>query len=202
MFPLYFFDVETYSSAIPRFAGLHPYERCVFQYSCHHLDEKGDCQHFEYLHTNPSEPRLPLLMALLDHIGDRGSVVVYNLSFEKGVLQQLAAAYPAYAPRIANIIDRLWDLQVIFKKAYFHPGFQGSYSLKKVLPVMVPPLSYEDLAIQSGSDAPLVWEGLLECEDEQQRLEMIDQLKQYCQLDTLGMVEIYRVLQQSLTDRQ
>lgn len=201
VFPLYFFDVETHSSAIPRFARLHPYERCVFQYSCHRLDGEGDCQHFEYLHTNASEPRLPLLMALLEHIGDRGSVVVYNLSFEKGVLQQLAAAYPAYAPQINNIIDRLWDLQVIFKKAYFHPGFQGSYSLKKVLPVIVPHLSYDDLAIQSGNDAPLVWEGLLECEDEQQRLAMIEQLRQYCQLDTWGMVEIYRVLRQTLADK-
>ncbi|MEB3160784.1 MAG: DUF2779 domain-containing protein [Synechocystis sp.] len=200
-YPLYFFDVETYSSAIPRFAGLHPYERCVFQYSCHRLDQDGHCQHFEYLHTENSDPRLPLLMALLDHLGDRGSVVVYNLSFEKGVLQQLAATYPAYATPLHRIIDRLWDLQIIFKKAYFHPGFQGSCSLKKVLPVLVPGLSHGNLAIQSGNDAPLVWAGLLECTEDQPRLAMIDQLRQYCQLDTWGMVEIYRVLQRELRDQ-
>lgn len=198
VYPLYFFDVETHSSAIPRFAGLHPYERCVFQFSCHRLDADGHCQHFEYLHSQPSDPRLPLLMALLAHIGDQGSVVVYNLSFERGVLQQLAVAYPTYAPQINRIIDRLWDLQVVFKKAYIHPGFQGSCSLKKVLPVLVPELSHQDLAIQTGSDAPLVWERLLDCDNEPERQEMIDQLRQYCRLDTLGMVEIYRVLRQLL----
>ncbi len=198
-YPLYFFDVETYSSAIPRFAGLHPYERCVFQYSCHRLNSDGSLEYFQYLHTEESDPRLPLLMSLLGHIGDRGSVVVYNHSFERGVLQQLAASYPNYGTRINNIIDRLWDLQVVFKKAYFHPGFHGSHSLKKVLPVLVPSLSHQNLAIKSGSEAPLVWEGLLECEEPEKRMEMIKQLREYCCLDTLGMVEIYRVLQRELT---
>lgn len=197
--PLYFFDVETYSSAIPRFAGLHPYERCIFQYSCHRLNLDGSLEHFEYLHTEDSDPRLPLLISLLEHIGDRGSVVVYNQSFEKGVLQQLAATYPNYGIKVNDIISRLWDLQVVFKKAYFHPGFHGSYSLKKVLPVLVPTLSHQNLAIKSGSEAPLVWEGLLECTEPEKREEMGKQLREYCGLDTLGMVEIYRVLQRELT---
>lgn len=197
-YPLYFFDVETHSGAIPRFTGLHPYERCLFQYSCHRLNADGSLEHFEYLHTEDSDPRLPALMSLLSHIGDRGSVVVYNQSFEKGVLQQLAATYPNYGLKLHRIIDRLWDLQIVFKKAYFHPGFHGSHSLKKVLPVLVPSLSHQNLAIKSGDEAPLVWEALLESDDRQQREEMIQQLREYCCLDTLGMVEIYRVLRQEL----
>ncbi|AIE74513.1 MULTISPECIES: DUF2779 domain-containing protein [unclassified Synechocystis] len=196
--PLYFFDVETHSGAIPRFAGLHPYERCTFQYSCHRLNPDGSLEHFEYLHMEDSDPRLPLLISLLHHIGDRGSVVVYSQSFEKGVLQQLAAAYPSYGNKINQIIDRLWDLQVVFKKAYFHPGFQGSYSLKKVLPVMVPHLSYSNLTIKSGDEAPLVWEALLECTVPDEQKQMAQQLREYCCLDTLGMVEIYRVLEREL----
>jgi predicted RecB family nuclease len=198
--PLYFFDVETHSSAIPRFAGLHPYERCIFQYSCHRLNLDGSLEHFEYLHTENSDPRLPLLISLIHHIGDRGSVVVYNQSFEKGVLQQLAAAYPNYGAKINQIIDRLWDLQVIFKKAYFHPGFRGSYSLKKVLPVMAPHLCHDNLVIKSGNEAPLVWEALLECSAPDRRAEMAQQLREYCGLDTLGMVEIYQALQRELKD--
>ncbi|MEB3250238.1 MAG: DUF2779 domain-containing protein, partial [Merismopediaceae bacterium] len=85
--------------------------------------------------------------------------------------------------------------------AYHHPGFQGSTSLKKVLPVLVPTLSYQDLTIQSGDEAPLVWEAMLECQDEEQRAKMFADLQAYCRLDTLAMVEIYRYLSHLLNSK-
>ena len=193
-FPLYFLDVEALGDAVPRFPGLRPYEKCVFQFSCHILQEPDQLLHREYLHPHATDPRSPLLKVLIESIGERGSIVVYNQSFEAKILKELGKKFPEHATTLDNMIGRLWDLQLIFKNAYHHPGFQGSTSLKKVLPVLVPHLSYQALTIQSGDEAPLVWEAMLECQDEAQRAKMLADLRAYCQLDTLAMVEIYRHL--------
>ncbi|WP_353673657.1 DUF2779 domain-containing protein [Synechocystis sp. LKSZ1] len=193
-FPLHFFDVETLNPAMPRFPGLRPYSRCVFQYSCHILRDWHTLEHYSYLHPVNSDPRLSLVESLMNHIEPQGSIVVYNQSFEASVLRQLASDFPEYAKPLQSIIDRLWDLQLIFKQTYHHPGFQGSTSLKRILPVLVPALSYDFLTVKSGQEAPLVWEAMVACEDPQQRAEMMQHLQDYCSLDTLGMVEIYRFL--------
>jgi hypothetical protein len=194
-FPLHFFDVETLNPAMPRFAGLRPYSRCAFQYSCHLLrDEDTPLEHYSYLHPIDSDPRRSFVQSLLTHIETQGSIVVYNQSFEASVLRQLASDFPEYADPLQSIIDRLWDLQLIFKQAYHHPGFQGSTSLKRILPVLVPALSYDFLTVKNGQDAPLVWEAMVASEEPQQRAEMMKHLQDYCSLDTLGMVEIYKFL--------
>lgn len=193
-FPLHFFDVETLSPAMPRFVGLHPYSRCAFQYSCHILRDPYSLDHRGYLHAVDTDPRPLLVQSLLEHIEPQGSIVVYNQSFKASVLRQLASDFPEYAQPLQSIIDRLWDLQLIFKQAYHHPGFQGSTSLKKILPVLVPGLSYDPLTIKSGQEAPLVWEAMVTCDDPQRRADMQQNLQDYCYLDTLGMVKIYRFL--------
>lgn len=200
-FPLYFLDVEALGDAVPRFPGLRPYEKCVFQFSCHILQEPDQLFHREYLHSIATDPRSPLLQALIESIGEQGSIVVYHQSFEAKILKKLGKTFPEHAVRLNQMIDRLWDLQLIFKHAYHHPGFQGSTSLKKVLPVLVPTLSYQDLTIQSGEEAPLVWTAMLECQDEEQRAKMFADLQAYCRLDTLAMVEIYRYLSHLLNSK-
>lgn len=193
-YPIHFFDFETCNPAIPRFGGLTPYQKFPFQYSCHILKSDGSLTHQEYLHTDTTASRLPIVKSLLNHISDVGSVVVYNARFEREILEELAQFFPGYSEALQSIVCRLWDQLEIFRNHYKHPGFRGSNSLKSVLPVLVPSLSYGDLDIQEGDDAQAVWEEMIRTENEEARNNMINHLKKYCEMDTLAMVGIHKAL--------
>ena len=193
-YPIHFLDFETDNPAIPRFDGLRPYQHFPFQYSCHVLHSDGAVEHHEYLHTNTSDPRSPLLESLLNHVSTSGFVVVYKASFERERLKDLAASFPAHTLTLQSIIDRLWDQLVIFQNHYKHPDFGGSNSLKDVLPVLVPSLRYENLDVQDGLEAQAVWNLMLNTKNERGKNEMIEHLKAYCELDTLATLEIHKVL--------
>ena len=193
-YPLYFFDFEADAPAIPRFAGLKPYQAFPFQYSCHILQEDGTLEHREYLHVDGGDPRLPLAEALLEHIGPHGSVVVYHAQFERMVLNDLAAHLPEHAARLHGVARRLWDQLEVFRRHYRSAAFLGSNSIKYVLPALAPHLSYADLAVRRGDQAQAVWQDMIACRDAVQKAELAGQLRAYCELDTYAMVEIHRVL--------
>ena len=195
-YPIHFFDFESSNPAVPRFEGLSPHQQFPFQYSCHILQSDGSLTHHEYLHTDTTDPRLPLVESLLNHISAVGSVVVYSASFERRILKGLAQSFPEHSAALQSIISRLWDQLVIFRHHYKHPEFYGSNSLKNVLPVLVPCLSYEDLDIQEGNDAQAVWDVMIRDTSEEARNGMINNLKEYCKRDTLATVEIHKVLLQ------
>lgn len=194
-YPIHFLDFETDNPAIPRFDGLRPYQQFPFQYSCHILlHPDSEAEHYEYLHTDTSDPRNTLLESLLNHVSSDGSVVVYEARFENGVLKDLASYFPEHALTLQSIIDRLWDQLDIFRNHYTHPDFCGSNSLKNVLPVLVPSLRYEDLDVQEGTEAQAVWNLMLNTTSETEKNEVIEHLKAYCKLDTLATLEIHKVL--------
>jgi hypothetical protein len=194
VYPIHFLDFETISFAVPRYVGLAPYQAAPFQYSLHILEKDQTLRHHDYLHQEGSDPRGGLLQALLADLGEVGSVVVYNATFEREVLRGLARLYPSCREQMESVIDRLWDQHEIFRRYYFDPRFAGSTSIKKVLPVVAPGLSYAGLAIQRGDDAQGVWLDMLAHKDPAQRAQMADDLRAYCELDTLAMVEIHRAL--------
>ena len=194
-YPIHFLDFEMDNPPIPRFDGLRPYQQFPFQYSCHVLQCDGTLTHHEYLHTDMSDPRKPLLKSLLNHISPCGSVIVYRKKTEGDVLRDLRIAFPEHAARLESIINRLWDQLVIFQNHYKHPNFRGSNSLKDVLPVLVPCLCHEDLdVVQDGLAAQAVWDMMIRTTNETKKNEMIEQLKAYCELDTRATVEIHKVL--------
>ena len=198
-YPIHFLDFEADRPTIPRFKGFTPYQEFPFQYSCHVLHPNGELTHHEYLHTDLTDSSLPLAKFLLSHISDRGSVVVYNAIFERGILKQLAESFPEYAPALQSIANRLWDQMVLLRKHYEHPDFCGSRSLKAVLPVLAPQLSYKHLDIQEGADAPAAWNLMLNANSESEKQTWIKHLQAYCKMDTLAMVEIHSVLQKQST---
>lgn len=197
VYPLYFFDFETIDYAIPVFDDCKPYQKIPFQYSCHILEADGTLTHRNYLHTNTADPRRPLTEALLDHIGETGSIIVYYATFERDRLCELAEAFPEHAPRLLSMVDRLWDQLDIFKKHVRDYRFGGSNSLKSVLPVLVPTLSYKLLDVQNGTQAQVVWEEMIGEGETAVKEGMVQQLRDYCHLDTLAMVEIHQVLLQA-----
>lgn len=193
-YPLHFFDIETQNPAIPRFEGLKPYEQFIFQYSCHILHKDKSLEHYEYLHTDNSDPRPSVIESLINHIEPTGTIIVYHQSFESNILKKLAQDFPQYKQELLCMVERLWDLEEIFKQYYQHPKFYGSTSIKKVLPVLVRDLSYDKLEIQRGDVAQAIWDSMIICSNKNKKSEMIKNLKEYCQLDTLAMVKIHEKL--------
>jgi hypothetical protein len=193
-YPIYFLDFESYAYAVPRFEGMRPYQQLPFQYSLHVLEADGALRHVEYLHTTVDDPRPALAKQLVKDVGPAGSVVVYNARFERGVLLELARALPKHQSALRNIIMRLWDQLDIFRDDYLDPAFEGSNSIKKVLPVLVPELSYDDLDVKRGDQAQAVWQMLLNAKEEEKRDELATQLRAYCKRDTFAMTAIHAAL--------
>ncbi len=127
-------------------------------------------------------------------IGSTGSVVVYNASFERTELRKLARDFPEHALSIEAIISRFFDQREIFLNYYMDADFLGSTSIKVVLPVLVPELSYKALAIQHGDDASANWNKMISSPDQEERQRLERELREYCKLDTRAMLEIHRVL--------
>jgi hypothetical protein len=194
-YPLYFLDYETYPAAVPVYDGCRPFQQVPFQYSLHILDAPdGEFVHKEFLQTDSSSPIRPIALSLCNDIGDQGSVIVWNRSFEKKCNEDLALMNPDLSDAILNINSRLYDLMEIFSKQFYvHKKFKGRSSIKKVLPVICPKLSYDGMGIANGGAACSSWKKMVfdECSLEEQELIKKD-LLEYCKLDTWAMVRIWQ----------
>jgi predicted RecB family nuclease len=194
-YPLYFADFETVNPAVPRFAGMRPYDQLTFQWSVHVQRQPGAApEHFEFLATDKSDPRPAFVSALCDVLGDRGSIVVYSQQFESQRLSELASWLPGFSARIKKIQDRLWDLLPIVRDHVYHPAF-GSFSLKSVLPALVPEMTYDGMEVGDGQAAGLAWGSFIggDC-DEAERERTKKALLDYCGQDTLAMARILATL--------
>jgi hypothetical protein len=198
VYPLYFLDYETVSTAIPLYNGCTPFQQIPFQYSLHILREpSGELEHYEYLGRDGKQSPVPELLAnLKSQVGKTGSVIVWYEVFEKGRNAEMARAYPEYAEFLNDVNDRVYDLMEVFSKQHFvHPGFNGSTSIKAVLPVLAPNHSYKEMDIQNGQNASVRWfDAVTGAVDADVAEQTFDALLKYCCLDTLAMVEIYRYL--------
>ena len=193
-FPLYFFDYEASVSAVPKIVGTRPWQQIPFQFSLHVLEESGTLSHKEYL-SESLDGSEGVLQALQDFIGPTGSVVSWHASFEKMLNREMGKMYPSYASFLDQVNDHMVDLEDIFKEAYTDAAFCGSTSIKKVLPVLCPELSYKHLGVQDGTQAMEQWFALVEGDlSEEERSVVRTDLLVYCKLDTFAMVALYRYL--------
>lgn len=196
-FPIYFLDYETASDAVPMFDGTKPYQQVTMQYSLHILDSPAaKLRHTEFLWTKPTNPMPPLIEQLKKDIGPTGSVVVWYKSFECGRHSEMAELYPEHAEFLLDLNNRVVDLIDPFQQQlYVDSQFEGSASIKKVLPVLAPDLSYKELGIQDGGSAQNSYMravfGDMPADQAQQ---VFADLLVYCALDTMAMVRIYEVL--------
>lgn len=194
-YPLHFMDFETVNPAIPRFAGMRPYDQLPFQWSVHVLRKPGtELEHYEFLATDTTDPRREFITSLCSALGKSGSIVVYS-AFESQRLSELAAWLPEFAGRIKKIQRRLWDLLPVVRNHAYHPKFAGSYSIKNVLPALVPGMTYEGMEVADGTDAGLA-RGLLTRGglDQAERDRVRKALLEYCGQDTLAMVKLLEAL--------
>jgi hypothetical protein len=84
----------------------------------------------------------------------------------------------------------------------YHPDFGGSFSLKAVLPALVPGPGYDDLEIAEGTAASVELERLLfdPSMGADQRRHLREALLRYCAQDTLGLVGLLRRLRELAAD--
>ena len=195
-YPLYYFDFEAYNQAIPKFMGLKPFQQIPFQYSLHirnNLSEK--IRHEEFLAQPEEDPRENLAKKLVSDIPKEASVLVFNASYEKSVLGKLAEHLPEHKEHLLNISNNIIDLAEPFKKKYYyHPEMKGKFSIKVLLPILVPEMSdeYDKLdLIKNGADAMQAFANLSTFSDPEEINKIRKSLIEYCKLDTYAMVKIH-----------
>lgn len=193
--PRYYIDFETINLAVPRWEGVRPYSQVPFQWSCHIHQADGKMSHVEFLDVTGGDPRRACAEGLVEHIGQEGILIAYNAGFEKRVIRELAQMYPDLSDALLEMNERFVDLLPVTRAGYYHPSQKGSWSIKAVLPALVPELNYADLdGVQDGGDAQIAWYNAASETDEKRAL-IAGQLLEYCKLDTWAMVKIVDALQ-------
>ncbi len=196
-YPLWFVDFETVGFAIPAYDGTKPYEHLPFQFSLHvQAEPGGSLEHHEFLFDEKSDSRRNLAATLCSLVGDEGSIIAYHASFEAGRIKELAQLCPELSTKLQSMLGRIWDLEKPFaERWYCHPQFHGRSSLKSVLPVVVPELSYDDMEIGKGDLAQLKYTEMLDLlKTSEAHRKIKKDLLAYCGQDTFAMVKILAVL--------
>jgi len=180
------------------FDGVRPYQQIPFQFSLHTVaDEGAEPEHHSFLASGRDDPRAALLSELEKELGDNGSIIAYNASFEKGILKQLSETFPEHKGWVEGILDRVVDLLTPFRSFhYHHPAQKGSASLKNVLPCLTGK-SYEGMEIADGETASLAFQQIAygDVTDEVSNQVRKD-LEEYCGRDTEGMIWIIERLEE------
>jgi hypothetical protein len=195
-YPISFIDYETYAAAIPRFSGYSPFNQITFQFSLHIInDNSKDLIHYEFLFTEKTNPDISFTEAMKKYIPDKGSILVWHKSFEMGRNNELGERNPEYTKYLEDINSRIIDLEEPFKKQMvIHPEFKGKTSIKYVLPALTK-TSYKDMNIKEGGSASDTWNKIVTDQYlEEEKSKKIKDLKDYCELDTKAMVDIWEYL--------
>ena len=202
-YPLYHLDFETFQQAIPEWKGISPFMHIPFQYSLHvEKEDKKELEHYEFLAKEGIDPRYELAKRLVNDIPTDVTVLAYNMGFEKGVIRKLAAMFDELAPELLAIHDNIKNLMTPFqRKDYYVPSMKGSYSIKYVLPALVPEMAkaYKELdGVQNGGEAMQTYTKLAHMKDKKEVAQLREALLRYCELDTIAMVKILEKLKESV----
>ena len=193
-FPMSFLDFETFMRAVPVYTGTRPFTTIPFQWSLHTRDAAGALDHREFLNDDADDPRERLAAALLDALPPSGAIVAYS-GYEEAVLGKLADVLPRYRDDLLALTGRIVDLLRIVREGYYHPGFHGSFSIKSVLPALVPELGYDDLQIADGQAASVAYLRMTAPDTpDDERAAIRANLLAYCKRDTEAMIRVYDAL--------
>jgi hypothetical protein len=179
------------------FDDIRPYQQVPFQFSVHIVKEKeAKPEHVMFLADGKDDSRKEFAKKLKDALGKDGSIVVYNQSFEKRILNELAVSFPKYESWVESTCDRIIDLLVPFRSFYYYnPKQQGSASIKAVLPA-VTGKSYEGMEIADGGTASIAFiKSTYEEINQNEKDRLRNALEKYCSLDTEGMIWIIEELE-------
>ncbi|WP_300974482.1 DUF2779 domain-containing protein [Sphingomonas sp. LHG3406-1] len=192
--PLSYLDFETIAFAIPRWIDTRPFENVPFQFSLH-IDHDGVVEHHCFLDLSGDDPRRACAEALIAMLPPQGAIVAYNASFERRCIRQLAETFPDLSQALCGLEARVVDLLPVARACWYHPEQRGSWSIKHVLPTLVPELSYKLLEIGDGGAAQSAYiEAVAPETSAQRRQELASALTAYCSLDTEGLRQVFHRL--------
>lgn len=196
VWPAWYLDFETCTTALPIYKDIAPYERIVTQYSIHRCSAPGvEEEHFEYLADPKRDCRREIAEKMIETLKGNGSIIVYS-SYEQGIINGLAETFPDLAVPLKKLVHRLFDLCALLRSNYCHKDFKGSYSIKKVLPVLVPGLDYTDLEIKEGGSAMVLYSYMAmgKISDANEIAKIRENLLAYCKRDTWAMVKLHEAV--------
>ncbi|MEK6857531.1 MAG: DUF2779 domain-containing protein [Nanoarchaeota archaeon] len=195
-YPIYYLDFETFSTAIPMFDGLKAYSQVPFQFSLHVVKKENEQpEHHAFLYTGSSDPRKEFIEELKKVLGDKGTVLVYNQSFEITRLKELGEHFPEHKKWVEDVLNRVVDLLMPFREfSYYNSKQQGSASIKEVLPAITGK-SYEGMEIGDGGTASAEFFRVTyeKCSAEDRKKVLANLLK-YCEMDTMAEVDVVEEL--------
>ena len=192
--PCHFLDFESIQFGVPIWKDTKPYQQVCFQFSLHTLKENGQLMHSEFIDLSGEDPNKKFAQALISKCGnDSNTIFVYNSSFEKSRIAELAQKFPDLAAILNEINNRIVDLLPIAKSYFYHPSQEGSWSIKKLLRVIDPDNSYDSLdGVKDGNMAIDAYrEAINEKTLQERKNELKNQLLKYCHLDTLALFKLW-----------
>ena len=196
---LAFLDFETVSRAIPVWDGCWPWQQVPVQFSCHVQTTHGEVTHHEWLAQPGRDPREELALAMIEACRGADKVVAWYASFERTRIDELIEALPHLADELRSINERLVDPHRVVKDYVYDPAFHGSFSIKNVLPALVPELSYGALEISEGATASVELSRFLFQSDtisQEETEKLRHALLEYCKLDTWACVRLLEKLRE------
>ena len=191
--PAYFLDFETIQFAIPIWKGNRPYQQIPFQFSLHRLSRTGKLEQRMFLDLSGKDPSAAFAAALVNECGTAGPIFVYNAGFEMSRIRELATRFPKLKQSLLAINARVVDLRPVAEQRFYHPSQEGSWGLKSVLPAIAH-LNYDDLdGVQDGGMAMSAYLEAIAPSTTKSRKDEVDaQLRSYCSLDTLALVQLWQ----------
>lgn len=192
-YPVAHIDFETIQPAIPVWDGCRPYDQVPVQFSCHLVNADHTEKHAEWLFDGRGDPRRGMAEAILEACKSAATVTAYSAQFERGCIEVVAAACPDRAALLKGIGDNLVDLQPIVRENVYDEKFGGSFSIKKVVPALVPDLNYDDLPIAEAETASVQLARIIlggSTIHPEEREELRQALLKYCERDTRAMVAL------------
>lgn len=192
-YPICHIDFETIMPGLPLYDGTRPYQQIPFQVSLHIQAKPGAKPvHCEFLADGKRDPRAAMAQFLVSNIGPKGTLLAYNASFEAKRIEELAEAFPRHKKALVSFLERIVDLMKPFQqRAYLHPKFKGRYSIKNVLPALIPDMTYKGMTVANGGDAQIAYLNILSGKLSPEAVAQTRKdLIAYCGQDTLAMVKI------------
>ena len=224
-YPLFHLDFETMNYPLPMFKGEKPYQQSIFQYSLHVERLPGVCDkekdNFSFLSKGKDDDREQFIKSLIKNIPakEQGTIIVYNAAFEKSRINELIKMFPQYETELASINERVFDLMNILKPNkdqrkeyehlktkpcnfnYYSEALQRSFSIKKVLPIFAPSLSYANLQeVHNGLEAQATFMRLKTLEGKAFDITYSNMIE-YCKQDTWAMFEILQGLRKLIYEK-
>jgi len=214
-YPLYFLDFESCPSVLPRLVGESPYTQSVFLYSLHRQDTPtSPLVHTTFLVKDELDHRMELFTKLIEDLGEKGSIIVYNETFERTRMMEASLLFPSLREGLEKAVSRLFDLLKLLKTDvkyfqelgyteeecetynFYHPDQAGSYSIKTILKILGLD-RYEKLKVQNGTMAATAFLKMISS-DSITRDQIAESLEEYCSTDTYAMVYVLQEMKRQI----